>query len=164
MRIFKKILLDNLEINFINKLHEKSLKGIKSNELIISKFTDILKIDDDESFYDHDEIRLIKLINNLNGNTTHVKWNSLRNECIDLLCLKGRHNFFVRFMSVLVKIDPKYYDENHELFKYLHQLAIWRDNKSKNTEMLIEHLSELYINHCKNDELLNKIKIIIQVN
>ncbi|KAL7016653.1 hypothetical protein ACKWTF_010082 [Chironomus riparius] len=154
---------DNLEINFINKLHVRSkLKKIKSNELIISRFTDSYKIDDDVRFYDQEEIRLIQLINNINENTTHVRWISLRNECISLLCLKGRHNFFVKFTSVLAKIDPKYYDENHELFKYLHQLSIWRDNKSKNTEMLIEHLCELYINHCTNDELLNKMKIIIQ--
>ncbi|XP_070490858.1 uncharacterized protein [Chironomus tepperi] len=153
---------DNLEINFINKLHERSFKRIKSNELIISRFTDNMKIDDFDSFFDQDEIKLIKLINNVNGSMTHVRWISLRNECIDLLCRKGRHNFFVQFISVLVKIEPNYYDEHHEFLKFLHQLAIWRDNKSKNTEMLIEHLGELYINHCKNDELLNKIKIIIQ--
>jgi len=138
------------------------LKRIKKNELIISRFTDSLKIDDDENIYDKDEMKLIKLINNINGNTSNVHWISLRNECIDLLCIKGSHNFFVKFMSILVKIDPKHYDEHDEFFKYLHQLSIWRENQ-RNTEMLIEHLCELYINHCKNDELLNKIKKIIQV-
>ena len=61
------------------------------------------------------------------------------------------------------KIDPTYYEENQQFLKFLQQLAMWRDNHNKNTEMLIESLCELYVNHYENDELFNKIKIIIQV-
>lgn len=141
------------------------MKKVKTSELIIPRYNDnVFKLDDDEHFfYDRDERKLFETLQSFqNGNVTHVMWISIRNQCIDLICLKGSLEFFIKFMSVM-KIDPKYYEENYEFFKYLHQLTIWRDNKSKNTEMLIDNLCELYINHYTNDELLNRINIIVQV-
>lgn len=141
------------------------MKNVKLNEFKISLTAcDAAFFDDDELLYDENERRLIESLQNLNGNLSYVKWISVRNECIDLICSTSTSiGFFVKFIGYLVKIDPKYYDENHEFLKYLHQLTMWRESDSKNNDSIIENLCELYINHHESDELLNKIKIIIQV-
>lgn len=104
----------------------------------------------------YDEEKLLELIDQRTI-TSKVKWITFRDECIQHMIISETCsvNFYDKFIKLVQKLDPIYYDEQGELFQFLNQIILWKRDDLKNIDIIINRFSRLYVKcHEENNETM----------
>lgn len=114
----------------------------------------------------YDEEKLFGMMDQCTMITSKVKWIHFRDEFIQHIMSSEECSliFYEKFIKLVKKIDPIYFEEQEELLQFLSQIVLWKKNDLKNIDIVINRFSILYekSNKEKNETMTNHLKFLTQ--